>query len=278
VRVLVICALALAVAGCSRQPPPQSAVPCVDLKGAACAGQPIVSPPPGRDAARHGRHAPASSVRRRHRSAHHHARIALAEPSRSPHALLPRERPQASQLGPTKPAAADRGTLRDDPNIRLLAGAKPLADAKPAADNKSPAGTKAETSKVQEQVGVAANLAERMTAIGAKPAVPVAKDRTDGRLVAVLMARPNVKAISDLRGKSIAIDERYAASIGKVATAIEAAGAPGVQLVDGRGTAINRLTNGEVAAAVVALVSPEAADAFPQLAGFRLFQVPLSAL
>jgi hypothetical protein len=183
----------------------------------------------------------------------------------------------APDLSPLKPVPTDRPTLRDDPNIRLLAGAKPLAEAKPPADNKPPAGTKAETSKVQEQVGVAANLAERMTAIGAKPAVPAAKDQTDGRLVAVLMARPTVKAVSDLRGKTIAIDERYAASIGKVATAIEAAGAPGVQLVDGRGTAINRLTNGEVAAAVVALVSPEAADAFPQLAGFKLFQVPLSA-
>jgi hypothetical protein len=41
-------------------------------------------------------------------------------------------------------------------------------------------------------------------------------------------------------------------------------------------TAINRLTGGEVPAAVVALVSPDAADTFPEIAGLKLFRVPLS--
>jgi hypothetical protein len=230
--------------------------------------------PSGHDVAHRRRHVPASVGRRLPR--HHHGRIALVERAQETHALLPKERPRPSQaaapdLSLLKSAPADGATLRDDRGIKLLARAKPQADIKPQADSRS----QADTSKVQEQVGVAANLAERMTAIGAKPAVPAAEVQADGRLVAVLMAGPNVKAISDLGGKNIAIDERYAASIGKVATAIEAAGAPGVQLIDGRSTAINRLTNGEVAAAVVALVSPEAAEAFPRLAGFRLFQVPV---
>ena len=272
-RVLVICALALAVAGCSRPLPPQSAVPCIDLSGRACmsrpsAGKPVVSPPPGHEAVRHGRHMPAAVVR--HRPARHHARIAVAERSRRPHAGLARAGSSAAQK-----TAPDRSAIAPIPAARDGRRAEPQVDNKLQAGTRPQIATKAEASKVQEEVGVAANLAERMTAIGAKPAGPAAKTEPDSHLVAVLMTRPSVKVLPDLRGKNIAIDERYAASFGKVATAIEAAGAHDVQLVDGRGTAINRLTNGEVSAAVVALVSQEAADAFPQLAGFKLFQVPL---
>jgi hypothetical protein len=100
-------------------------------------------------------------------------------------------------------------------------------------------------------------------------------DDTD-HLVAVLMARPEIKSVSDLAGKSIAIDVRQSASNGSVRTAIAAAGAAEVQLSEGQTTAINRVANGEVPAAVLALVSPEAAEAFPEIAGFRIFRVPLS--
>jgi len=96
------------------------------------------------------------------------------------------------------------------------------------------------------------------------------------RLVAVLMARPDVKLVSDLAGKTIAIDDRYAASNRSVRTAIVAAGAPEVQLSEGQTTAINRLTNGEVSAAVLALVTVDAAEVFPEIAGFRIFHIPLS--
>ncbi len=90
------------------------------------------------------------------------------------------------------------------------------------------------------------------------------------------MARPEIKSVADLVGKTIAIDDRYAASGSTVRTAIVAAGAPQVQLSEGQGTAMNRLSNGEVPAAVVALVTPDAADKFPEFAGYRIFQVPLS--
>ena len=57
---------------------------------------------------------------------------------------------------------------------------------------------------------------------------------------------------------------------------IAAAGAAEVQLSEGQTTAINRVAGGEVPAAVLALVSAEAAEAFPEIAGFRIFRVPLS--
>jgi ABC-type amino acid transport substrate-binding protein len=95
-------------------------------------------------------------------------------------------------------------------------------------------------------------------------------------LVAILMARPDTRSIADLGGKTIAIDDRYSVSGGTVRTAIVAAGAAQVQLSEGQGTAMNRLSDGEVPAAVVALVTPEAADKFPEFLGYRIFKVPLS--
>ncbi len=90
------------------------------------------------------------------------------------------------------------------------------------------------------------------------------------------MVRPEIKSVSDLAGKTIAIDDRYAVSNGSVRTAIVAAGASAVQLSEGQTTAINRLVGGEVPAAVLALVSPDAAERFPVIAGFKTFHIPLS--
>ena len=101
---------------------------------------------------------------------------------------------------------------------------------------------------------------------------PVEKDA----LVAVVMARPGVKTLSELAGKTIAIDDRYSAANGTVRTAIVAAGAPAVQLSEGQTTAMNRVTNGEVPAAVVALVTSDAAEAFPAISGYMMFHVPPS--
>jgi ABC-type phosphate/phosphonate transport system substrate-binding protein len=108
----------------------------------------------------------------------------------------------------------------------------------------------------------------------AKTASPPANN-TDV-LVALIMARPDIKSVSELTGKTIAIDKRYSASNSTVRTALVAAGAPEVQLSEGQTTAINRVVNGEVPAAVLALVSADAAESFPKIAGFRIFYIPLS--
>ena len=92
-------------------------------------------------------------------------------------------------------------------------------------------------------------------------------------MVVVLIARPEINAISDLTGKDIAIDDRYSASSDKVRTAIAAAGAVEVQLSEGQTRAIERLTRGEVPAAVLTLLYPE--TGFPQFAGFKIFRIPL---
>ena len=150
------------------------------------------------------------------------------------------------------------------------------------------------TRTIQEQVGAASAVAERMT-VGA--VVAAHKDRPNHSetalrgdaekvapasandadlLVALLMARPEIKSVSDLTDKIIAIDDKHSASNAKVRTAIVAAGAAEVQLSDSQTKAINRLISGEVPAAVLALVSPEAAEGFPEIAGFKIFRIPLS--
>jgi hypothetical protein len=221
---------------------------------------------------------------------HHHAKRGVVgreavERARSQEVALPKAKPSVSQaaslqLKPARAEDADREVARAgnsaQPKIdnRIDSPADGKSDTK--SDTKTE--TRTETNKVQDQVGVAAGLAERMTAIAAPRVAPTndqAKVQPDARLVAVLMTRPGIKTLSELRGRAVAIDERYVASLRRVATGMGDVGASDVQLLDGQSTAINRLTNGEVVAAVVALVSPEAADAFPELSGFRLFLVPL---
>ena len=96
-------------------------------------------------------------------------------------------------------------------------------------------------------------------------------------LVVLLMARPEIKSVSDLTNKIIAIDNRDSVFSGIVRTSIAAAGAPEVQLSEGQTKTINRLISGEVPAAVLALVSREAAEGFPEIAGFKIFRIPLSS-
>jgi len=155
------------------------------------------------------------------------------------------------------------------------------------------------TGTIQQQVAAAMALAKRVTAATGIPAPEqkaTNKERSDysetvlreaekaasaspnntDPLVALVMARPEIKSVCDLTGKDIAIDDRHSASNGKVRTAIAAAGATEVQLSEGQTKAVNRLFSGEVPAAVLTFVSPEAAEWFPEITGFRIFRVPLS--
>jgi TRAP-type uncharacterized transport system substrate-binding protein len=151
--------------------------------------------------------------------------------------------------------------------------------------------TRPEARPVEQLVAAATAAADRMMAAAARSK---AMDKAAGNdppddaktvgvrphdtdlLVAVLMAHPDIGSVSDLSRKTIAIDERYSATSSSIRTAIVAAGAPEVQVSEEQTAAIKRLTNGEVPAAVVALVSPDAAEVFPEIAGFRIFRVPLS--
>jgi TRAP-type uncharacterized transport system substrate-binding protein len=125
---------------------------------------------------------------------------------------------------------------------------------------------------LQEQVAAATEVAERMTVTD----LAAAHDDVEPAdlLVALVMARPEIKSVTDLAGKNVAIDERYSASSVDVWVGFVVAGVS-VEVSAGHTAAIDRLSNGEVAAAVLALVSADAAEGFPEIAGFKIFRVPL---
>ncbi len=198
---------------------------------------------------------------------------------------------QAVPLPPAKIAgvqSAGDGAVASEP-------ARANVAASPAAAAGATATSNART--VQEQVAAATALAEHVTAASAaavpqqqannaeasgrseavqkEPTAAAPTNNTDNR-VALLMARPEIKSVSDLTGRDVAIEDQQLASGASIRTAIEAAGAAEVQLNEGHTKAIDRLIDGEVPAAVLALVSPEAAEWFPDIPGYRIFRIPLS--
>jgi hypothetical protein len=126
---------------------------------------------------------------------------------------------------------------------------------------------------VQDQVAAATEVVERMTA--AALAAPRDNIKPTEPLLAIVMARPEIKSVADLGGKIVAMDERYSPFSVDVWTAFVVAGTGSVEVSAGHTAAVDRLSNGEVMAAVLALVSPDAADGFPEIAGFKIFRVPL---
>jgi hypothetical protein len=267
-RTLLICALATALVGCSSQQPTQPS--CVGLNPFACltAVQVPIEPEaydgdsvtakPVTTVAWRGDSPPRShadhAVRRTPRPIKVAAKAAAAIP-------IPVPSPQANQQTTGNAAASEAARASE----AALASEATRANATdPHSTTDVP-----QARTTQEQVAAASAIAERMS-------VPTLDASLD-ELVAVLVAGPDVKSVSDLAGKTIAIDDRYSElSIRRVRTAMAAAGALEVQLSKGQTTAINRLVSKEVPAAVVGLVSASAADSFPELPRLRTFQVPLS--
>jgi hypothetical protein len=261
---LLIGVLAATLIGCSRQPPPQAAMP-----GKATLAWQSKKPAP--DHARYAARLTGKAAKSTRVAAKTDAASRIPLPHRLSHV-------QAAGRAAAATSDATRANIAEPhPTIGV-----------------------ANTRPIQEQVAAATQVAERMTAAtavaspdikasnldksdnpetatrgkGAKTASPP-ENNTDV-LVALIMARPDIKSVSELTGKTIAIDKRYSASNSGVRTALVAAGAPEVQLSDGQTTAINRVVNGEVPAAVLALVSADAAESFPKIAAFRIFYIPLS--
>ena len=115
------------------------------------------------------------------------------------------------------------------------------------------------TLTIQQQVEAATAVAER---IAAAPGVAALPGEPDSR-VALILARPEIKSIADLSGRTVAIDQRQVASRNKVWIAMVAAGAARVLLSDSEARPVDRLIGGDVPAAVLTLVSAEAAGSFP---------------
>jgi TRAP-type uncharacterized transport system substrate-binding protein len=147
----------------------------------------------------------------------------------------------------------------------------PSLQERPAPANNAATGSNAGT--IKQQIAAATALAEKVTSGAAKPA---SNPAAPNKVVAVLMARADIKSVSDLTGKTIAIDDGQSAAKENVRTALVATGATETQLSEGQTKAVDRLISGEVPAAVLTLVSSEAAEWFPDVAGFKILRIPLS--
>jgi TRAP-type uncharacterized transport system substrate-binding protein len=154
--------------------------------------------------------------------------------------------------------------------LRIPLSPASLKERPEPADNAA-AGSNVRT--IKQQIAAATALAENVTGVAA---IPASNPAVPNKAVAVLLARPEIKSVSDLTGKTVAIDDSQSASTDNVRTALVAAGAIETQLSEGQAKAVDRLISGEVPAAVLTLVSSEAAEWFPDVAGFKIFRVPLS--
>ncbi|WP_456629115.1 hypothetical protein [Bradyrhizobium sp. URHC0002] len=208
---------------------------------------------------------------------------------------------QATSIAASPPAEAPKSEVKSEvalpPPATLEIAALPAVSenaALPATVGIAPASA---PRTIQKQVVEATGMADRLTAIGAgreaanqsdNPAAgsneasdtgktaSASPDKEDN-LVALVLARPEISSLSDLNNKAVAIEAKQSASSGRVSAALMAVGAADVQFSEGQAGAIERLISGEVPAAVVTLVSPEAAEWFPDIPGFRTFRVPLKA-
>jgi hypothetical protein len=136
----------------------------------------------------------------------------------------------------------------------------------------------------QELVMAASAVAEQIT--NAETPKAPGNDRTDETkagdakvstpLVALLLSRPDVKSAAALNGLNVAIDAAQSAVEQDIRFALAAVGATEAQLSVSDASPLDRLISGDVQAAVVKLVSPDAAEAFPDIKGFKVLRVPLS--
>ena len=103
----------------------------------------------------------------------------------------------------------------------------------------------------------------------APPVSPADAERT----VALLLVGPEITWLSDLAGKNIAIDEAVSASNDEARRWLTAM--VNAELAGGRTKALDRLVKGEVPAAVLSLSYPETAEWSSEIAGFKVFRIPL---
>jgi ABC-type nitrate/sulfonate/bicarbonate transport system substrate-binding protein len=127
--------------------------------------------------------------------------------------------------------------------------------------------------KVREQMRLATVIAEHVMTLRDAEKKALASPNTGEPSVAIVVASPEIKSVSDLTGKIIAIDDKYLNSHARIQAAIVSAGATGSVLTAGESMAMDRLLSGRAQAAVLTLVYPE--TGFSTIEGYSVFRVPL---
>jgi hypothetical protein len=130
--------------------------------------------------------------------------------------------------------------------------------------------------KVREQMRVATVIAEHVMTLRDAEKKALSSPNGGEPSVAIVVASPEIKSVSDLTGKIIAIDDKYSNSNVRIHAAIVSAGATDSLLASGESPALDRLLSGKTPAAVLTLVYPE--TGFSMIEGYSVFRVPLAAV
>ncbi len=177
--------------------------------------------------------------------------------------------------------------LADRPQLAAAAPADPaVSDTQPAGIPLSPAVLEARAEavdpasvsaaeKVRAQMRVATIVAEHVMTLRDADKKALSSPNGGEPSVAIVVARPEIKSVSDLTGKIIAIDDKYSKSNARIHAGITSAGATDSLLASGESVAMDRLLSGKVPAAVLTLVYPE--TGFSMIEGYSVFRVPLAA-
>jgi hypothetical protein len=282
-RTLLIGWLAAVLAGCNCFPPPQPGnQACNDTSGFVCSENPFVAQPsePAPTSFEVDPKATVTPKTNRLSSAHARHKVHFASKRANSIAV-------AAKLESPAPGQSPVGFGTGSETVKVKAN---IASSSPAGSPPS------SSDPMREKMATASAIAERaataltapeqssnttghsQTALRGDAETPLPKrpPNTD-HLVVLLMVRPEINSVADLSHKIIAIDEWQLPSAPGVQTAMTAAGAAEVQISESKALAIDRVISGEAAAAVLTLVSPEAAEKWlPKVMGFKIFRVPLS--
>jgi ABC-type phosphate/phosphonate transport system substrate-binding protein len=176
--------------------------------------------------------------------------------------------------------------LSELPRMAATAPADPaVSDAEPASPPPSPSEAQAEivdpaavsaAKKVREQMRIATVVAEHVMTLRDADKKAVSSPNGGEPSVAIVVAKPEIKSVSDLTGKIIAIDDKYSNANARIHAAITSAGATDSLLASSESTAMDRLLSGKTPAAVLTLVYPE--TGFSTIEGYSVFRVPLAGV
>ena len=224
-------------------------------------------------------------------------RSSQVELPNAPKAVVPDNKTDAPEVARSETSQSSVAQLHKD-GVAPSTGQTEVATIEPvepsASISKNESAGDADSRSVQQQIAAAASMAERLsdpanqrlkpnategenqTKMDSDRTASIQPDATEPLFV-LIVSQTEITSVSDLAGKSVAIDKGLPAE-NSVRTALVAAGATTVDLSTGDSKAVERLVGGEVPAAVIALVSSNAAEAFPNIPGYKVFRVPLSPL
>jgi hypothetical protein len=187
----------------------------------------------------------------------------------------PPQRPVPMLAGPTQVQPDEQTTIKK-PQTALPQPDVPHEDAAPPPS-------------VPETTGAAADTPTPAQNMASEPdaAAPQATDNQNDhqlsatapadQFVAILLVQPEIKTVSDLGSNVVAIDESpLDYSVADIKNAIVAAGGTKVQMSENNKMALMRMTDGEVRAAVVSVLSRTASEAWiAGIRGFNVLRIPL---